>query len=102
MHNKLAVQVVEERAAVTALATAAAERRREVRHRSAAAYHAQHQRQWCEGGITTSKDILWAQSIIDTAVGKVLGSTAGGGGAAAVLPASKRAESALSGNVCSV
>lgn len=99
------VQVVEERAAVTALANAAAARRRELRHRSAAAYRAQQRRQWCEGGIIASKDVIWAQSVIDTAVGNILGSTTGGGAAAGSvsgggLPPSKRAESALSGNVC--
>lgn len=98
------VQELEERAAVAELANAVAARRRERRDRSAAAYCAQQRRQWCEGGITASKDVLWAQSVIDTAVGKVLGSTDGSGAptstvAGGGLPPSKRSESALNGKV---
>ena len=97
--------MIEERAAVTELANAAAERRRELRHRSAAAYRAQQQRQWREGGIAACKDVIWAQSIIEAAVGNAPGSTGGAAAAAGSvagggLPPSKRADSALSGNVC--
>jgi hypothetical protein len=90
---------------VTALASAAAARRREMRTCSAAAYRAQQQRQWCEGGFTASKDVLWAQSVIDAAVGKApcsTGGAAGGSVAGGGLPPSARADSAFSGNVCTL
>jgi hypothetical protein len=97
------VQALEERAAVKALANAAAVRRREARNCSTAAYRAQQQRQWHEGGVTASKDVVWAQSVIDAAVGNALlshTSTAAGVGAEqSGFPPPVRADSTLLGNV---
>lgn len=106
------VQVIEERAAVTALASAAAARRRELRHRNDAAYRARQHRQWCEGGIAASKDVIWEHSVIEAAVGNIVEKPFAGGNAAAptaadsaatsALPPAKRANSKLYGNVCTM